>query len=138
MAASTSDIARLRRMIGEPSETTYLYPDLAEALERWPLPDAVGLEPDVAAWAATYDVHAAAAEILADKASVAACEYDSADGGGMKQYRSQKFTHYMKLSRHHSARRHALSVQPAVAHGPTLIDAWIGNLAEVTDDYISV
>jgi len=116
MTASDEQIARLRRMIGEPDDTTYDDDDLAAYIERYPLEDARGegawiesetdpgtLEenPD---WDATYCLNAAAAAIWQEKAAELAQDFDfDADGG--KFSRSQAYDQTMRQARYYLSRR---------------------------------
>lgn len=123
MPATDAMVARLRRMIDEPTDTTYLDGDLAEYIEANPLLDALGTDPqevdfttipptisERTDWIPTYDLHAAAAEIWSEKAATIAEGFDfSADGGSYS--RSQKYEQYMAKAKHHSARRSAKSVK---------------------------
>lgn len=111
MTATAEQIARLRRMVNEPSgSSSYSDDDLATIIERSPLLDAAGEAPTLAdgtvntAWAATYDLNAAAAEMWEEKSSVLAQDYDfQADGG---QYsRSQAYEQAMKQARYFRSKR---------------------------------
>ena len=116
MAASAAEVARLRRMVGEPTTTTYSDDDLEGYIERYPLEDARGEYPTVESettpgtleenpdWTATYDLNAAAAEIWAEKAATLAQDYDfKADNANYK--RSQAYEQAMKQSRYYQSRR---------------------------------
>lgn len=69
MSATAAQIARLRRMIAEPTVTTYSDEELSEYVEHYPLPDAAHLLPGDADWAPTYDLNSAAADIWSEKAA---------------------------------------------------------------------
>ena len=104
MAASSDDISRLRRMVSEPEVTTYVDGDLSSAIESYPIEDSAGNEPDDDDWTATYDLHAAAADIWQEKAGRVITDYDfQADGG--RYDRSQVHSAMMKQVHHHLARR---------------------------------
>lgn len=116
MTATADEIARIRRMVNEPTETTYSDELVAEYIERYPLVDARGENPLVESettpgtleenedWTATYDLNAAAADIWAEKAAGVSCNFDfSADGG--RYDRSQVYEQYMKNSRYYRSRR---------------------------------
>jgi hypothetical protein len=106
-------------MVDEPTSDTYDDDALTEYIERYAVKDALGTEPweydfsttpptrsEDSNWMPTYDLHAAAADIWAEKASVIAEDYDFVgDGGNLK--RSQKYEQYMKQSRYHFARKRA-------------------------------
>ena len=117
MSATAAQVARVRRMVNEADDTTYDDDAIADYIESYPLIDERGEEPytwdtstspptqeDNDDWIATYDLHAAAADIWEEKAAVVAVDFDfRADGG---QYsRSQVVESYRALARYHRARR---------------------------------
>lgn len=117
MSATAAQIARVRRMVNEPDDTTYDDDAISVYIEGYPLLDERGEEPyswDTATepptvdaneiWLPTYDLHAAAADIWDEKAAVVAVDFDfQADGG---QYsRSQVVQAYERQARIHRARR---------------------------------
>jgi len=107
MAASTSDIRRLRRMTAEPTNATYNEETMAAYLEAWPLIDSQGRSSTEAEWTEAYDLHAAAAEIWEEKAAAVAHKHDfSADGANYSS--SQMFDNFMERARYHQARQKAL------------------------------
>lgn len=117
MAATAADIARLRRMVadtGAPSE--YSDDDLRAAIERYALPDAAGIAPNADDWVATYDLHAAAADIWQEKAGALAGHYDF-DADGARFARSQAHEHALTMARHYRARRAARAVSVSVSEG---------------------
>lgn len=102
MAASETDIRRLRRMVAELDDTTYNDDDIARYLEAWPLVDSRGRNSDDGNWTEAYDLHAAAAEIWDEKAASVADKHDfSADGANIQS--SQLYEHCLKQSKHHRA-----------------------------------
>jgi hypothetical protein len=107
MAASATMIARLRRMVAEPTTVTYSDADLTTAIERYPLPDDSLIwprQPTDAGWTATYDLNAAAADVWSEKASVVAQDFDfSADGGSYT--RSQVYEQYRRQAAYYNARK---------------------------------
>lgn len=117
MTATAAMIAQVRRMVNEPDTTTYSDATIQSYIETHPLLDERGQEPytfDTSTepptqdtnedWIATYDLHAAAADIWEEKAAGVADEFDfHADGGVYQQ--SQKFEMYMKQARRHRAQR---------------------------------
>ena len=117
MAATAAQVRQLRAMTAEPSEDTYTDEALALVIEAYPLLDPLGLAPftwDYSTtppsklaqdtWIPTYDLHAAAAAVWQEKASLHAGSFDfAADGASFS--RSQAFDMAMKQSRHHMARR---------------------------------
>lgn len=104
MPATDGMIARLRRMVNEPSTAVYSDDTLAEMIERFPLTDAFGYEPDDDNWTETYDLNAAAADIWDEKAASLAHLYDfKADGGDYS--RSQAQENAMKQARVYRSRR---------------------------------
>lgn len=146
MTATAHDIARLRRMVDEPTATPYDDDALRDAIERYPLIDERGVEPywydtrtdpptQVATrgWYATYDLHAAAAEIWGEKAAVEADEYDYplAENQPGVARKSQVYEQYMRKARFHAARRTATTARLMPWPGPNRRgDAVIGNLPE--------
>lgn len=147
MAASSDDIARLRRMVNEPTSATYTDADIRSYIERYPCIDDQGLRPfyidqstnppsrkEFVDWMPTYDLNYAAADLWAEKAAVLSQDYDfQADGGNYS--RSQAYNQAMKQSRYHLARRRPgtikLSQEPRVPDKKDVL--WIGNLAEEED-----
>jgi hypothetical protein len=133
MGASAAQIAQFRRMINEPLTTTYSDANLAAYIEAYPTLDVRGelpvLYPDDDGllstttpptpyvnpiWIPTYDLCAAASDIWAEKAGIAAADYDmSADGANLS--RSQAYSQAMQQSRYWRSRRRAgtLTLKPA-------------------------
>ncbi len=119
MGATAAQIAEVRRMTAEPLTTTYSDAVISGYIERYPLLDVNGEEPtwlDMSTtpptveenknWIATYDLHAAAADIWQEKAAALAALYDfSADGGSYQ--RSQAHEAAMGQARYHRSRRAA-------------------------------
>lgn len=116
MTASAEQVARLRRMVNEPTTETYSDEIVAEYIERYPLEDGRGEYPWVESetnpgtleenpdWTATYDLNAAAADLWAEKAAITAQDFDfEADGG--KYTRSQAYRQCMQQSRYYRSRR---------------------------------
>lgn len=104
MPATNGTIERLRRMISEADDSVYSDVALADYIERYPLTDAFGYEPDDDNWTETYDVNAAASDIWDEKASALSGQYDfSADGGNYA--RSQAFEHAQAQARIYRSRR---------------------------------
>ena len=117
MTATAAMISQVRGWINEPDDTTYDDDAITVFIERYPCLDERGELPytwdtstepptqdDNDNWIATYDLHAAAADIWLEKAAVVAVDFDfSADGG---QYsRSQVVAQYERQARFHLARR---------------------------------
>ena len=110
MAATADQVSRLRRMCAEPDITTYMDSDLAAVIQSHPLIDSEGRDPTHSEWVATYDMHAAAAEVWQEKAAAVAAAFDfSADGGDYK--RSQMHQSALTQARFHNARRAAVGAQ---------------------------
>jgi len=117
MSATAAQIAQVRRMVNEPDDTTYDDDAISVFIERYPLLDERGEAPytwdtstspptqeDNEDWIATYDLHAAAADIWDEKAAVVAVDFDfSADGGNYS--RSQVVQQFERQARAHRARR---------------------------------
>lgn len=138
MAASATDVARVRRLAAEPTTTTYSDSALEDIIERYPIADVEGIEPDETDWVATYDVYAAAAEVWTEKSAAVAGRFDfTADDGSFKV--SQIQAQYQKQAQHYLAMGKRLGVGGGIrsvtqqAAGPfrgTLGEPWIGNQPE--------
>lgn len=128
MAATSAMVSRLRRMTNELFDaSTYTDEDMTSAIEGYPVSDDDGHLPTDIDWVAGYDLHAAAANIWAEKAGIAAQDYNySADGGNFN--RSSVYDQYMRQCRYHEARRQPQSIMPVLAY--KLPVEWIGNLPE--------
>lgn len=116
MSASAEQIARVRRMVNEPTAVTYADEDIQGYIESYPLEDARGEAPLVEStttpgtletnpdWTPTYDLNAAAADLWAEKAAVLAQDFDfKAEGAQFS--RSQAYEQAMKQSRYFRSRR---------------------------------
>lgn len=116
-------------MIAEPTTDTYSDTDLEDWIEAFPVADDDGLEPDDTSWTATYDLHAAASELWAEKGAAVAADFSfSADGGSYS--RDQVYSQYMKQARYHASRRRAGTAKIYSTAGGVDTEAWIGNLPE--------
>ncbi len=114
MAVTAAQIARLRRMVAEPTATTYSDDDLGAIIESHPVPDSEGYWPTDDDWTATYDLNAAAAEVWEEKAAALADAYDfQADGASFQ--RNQLYANAQQQARRYNARRMIVSVQPVLA-----------------------
>lgn len=135
-AVTAAQIAQIRRMVAEPTTTTYDDDLIIEIIEMFPTMDENGESPRIPAidsndpvtitsdmdvldlvdnddWIPTYDLNAAAAMIWEEKAAVPAADFDfSADGGNYS--RSQVYEQCMKQARHYQARRkaHTITLKP--------------------------
>lgn len=134
-----ADIARMRRMIAEPTADNYTDDVLSETIERYPIADVTGEQPldedgiANSAWTATYDMNAAAAELWAEKAATLATRFDfSADGASFQ--RSQAAAQARQMAAFYRSRRTARSARLAAALNPTTSNDWVGNLAEVLSE----
>lgn len=140
MTATAAMIARLRRMVAEPTGETYDDAEIAATLERFPTLDDAGNEPFVESlnsgssepnpdWVPSYDFHAAAADLWQEKASRYVEEFDfTADGSSF--HVSQKYNQMLSQARFHSARRTPKSARPRAWPEEQDTSAWIGNLPE--------
>lgn len=148
MSATAAQVAQLRRMVNESDDTTYSDDALETYIETYPLIDERGEQPytwDTSTqpptqdenedWIATYDLHAAAADIWEEKAAVVAGDFNfSADGGNYS--RSQVYEQFMKQARYHRSKRSPRTV--TLHKWPDEDDAyrrplWVGNLPEPND-----
>lgn len=133
MAATVAQIAELKRMIGEDgTDNTYTDDLVQDILESYPVSDADGNEPDESDWTATYDLHAAAAQIWGEKASAYVCKVDSNMPGGGSYRNSQLLDNALKMERYHKARARARGTRFTAYPKPTEDRVWVGNLAEET------
>lgn len=119
MSATTAQIARLRRLINQPKATLYLDDELAEYIERYPLLDERGEEPytwdtsttpptqdDNEDWIATYDLHAAAADIYEEMAAQVVAEFDPL----FDKQKDPRYERYLALAKFHRSRRSATAI----------------------------
>lgn len=135
MSATAAMAAKLRRMVDESTEDTYSDELIDEYIERYPLKDVLGTDPqdvdysttpptisEAEEWIPTYDLHAAAADIWEEKAGTVADEFDfQADGG--RYTRSQKEEKFLGKSRFHSSKRSAKTIEMWVDPKVTLEEA---------------
>lgn len=122
MSASAEEVARLRRMVAEPTTATYSDAALAVYIERYPLPDSMGRDPyQVAAtvtpslevnpdWSATYDLNAAASDIWSEKVSALSTMFNFSEDGQSFQ-RAQMFKQAQQQMSYYRARRSARPIQ---------------------------
>ncbi len=149
MTATAAQIAQVRRMVAEPTTTTYSDDDIKKFIENYPLVDELGTDPyywDTSGsgaptkttnttWVSTYDLNAAAANIWEEKAAAVAALYDfNADGGNFS--RSQRYDQYMAMARRYWSKSTIKSV--TVISKPdetttTTRQPWIINLSEPDD-----
>ena len=143
MTVTAAQIAQLRRMVSEPTTTTYSDALLTTYIETYPLMDENGEQPYTwssatppaketnTAWVETYDFHAAAADIWEEKAAAWADQYTfAADGGNYS--RSDAYKMMMERVRYHRSRR-ATRTMRGVKYPPEIANdklVWIGNLPE--------
>lgn len=131
MSATAAQIAQVRRMAGiAADDATYTDTVVGGCIEAYPLIDADGRDPSDAEWLDTYDLHAAAADILEERAATLAVEFDfTADGA--TYHRSQQYEALMQQARYHRARRTPTSMTLVKWPEESALDTpWIGNLPE--------
>lgn len=131
MSATAAQIGQMRRMCAMAAgDTTYTDAVLTAYIEAYPLMDPNGLvwfiwdyttyPPHQDAnddWVATYDLNAAAADVLDEKAAGLMASFDfSADGASMNL--SQKYQQTQALARHYRARRSAKTIQQIIKPRP--------------------
>ena len=143
MTATAAQIAQIRRMTAEPTVSPYTDEAIQGYIESYPILDEQGEPPYTLSsatppaqvantnWIATYDLHAAAADIWEEKAAAWADKYDfSADGGNYS--RSKAYEQMMSRVRYHRARRAAKTMTavkwPDENDGKAL--NWIINMPE--------
>jgi hypothetical protein len=129
-------LAQLRRMIAEPTTTTYSDALLTYYIEKYPHLDVNGEERldedgfENGEWIPTYDLNAVAADIWEEKATVVIGKFDfAADGGNFSQ--SQQYEQYMARARYHRSRRMPSTARLEKYPRETNVEeGWIGNLPE--------
>jgi len=116
------EIAELRRMVNEPTTTTYSDAVLAGMIEKYMMMDQNGMDalyvdysttpPSFAletTWMPTYDLNAAAADVWAEKAAKLTEKFDfAADGGNYSQ--SQAYAMAQKQANYYLSRRKCKSI----------------------------
>lgn len=136
---TVAQIAQLRRMVAEPTTTTYSDADMRTYIEKYPHIDQYGESPldewGVANtdWTPTYDLAAAAADLWEEKAAGVISKFDfSANGGTYSQ--SQQYEQYMKQCRYYRSRRMPSTVMLVKSPTESSFDeSYIGNLPESRD-----
>lgn len=122
MTVSASDIARVRRMVNEPTTTIYSDTDIETIIEDCAAADVRGQDPyiidvttnppqliDNPNWIPTYDLYDAAAQIWDEKLAKKEGNFDfSADGGSYT--RSQAYDHARQLADHYRSLSYVKSV----------------------------
>jgi len=153
VTATAAMLARLRRMVDEPTTTTYSDVVLSAYIEEYPLIDERGLIPyyfrvigsgsaaapdkvTTTGWLPTYDLNGAAADIWDEKAAAVAEDF-SFDADGGKFSRNEVFEQYQAKARAHRSRKVPKSMplkswEESTKDGMMAdgIGEWIGNLAE--------
>ena len=143
MTATVAQISQVRRMTAEPTTTTYMDADIQRYIEAYPLLDERGQQPYTwsgatppakvvnTSWVATYDLHAAAADIWEEKAAGFQVQYDHS-AGAARLDRSQLYEQAMSQVRYHRARRASKTMTAIKWPEETAGDSfpWIANLAE--------
>lgn len=122
MAATSEQKARLRRMTGETGASIYSDADIAAYIERYPLLDERGAPPytyDLTTtppsqdsnedWIPTYDLNAAAADIMQEKAANLINNFEFWTDGG-KFLKQQQYDHAMEMARRYQSRRSARTI----------------------------
>ena len=135
MSATAAMIARVRRMVAEPTTATYDDAAITGYIEAYPTLDGEGREPDHSDWEPIYDLHAAAADIWEEKAASYAGAADfTADG---LSYRlSASYEQMMAQVRRHRAQRTPKTMIPKKwpkERQRAQFEDWIGNLPERND-----
>jgi hypothetical protein len=125
MAPTAEQIARLRRMVAEPTEATYDDEACTALLEEYAVLDWLGKEPVVIdrqvaggppvvisnpLWTPTYDMHAAAARIWHEKAAAWIERYSFTDSGQSFD-RNQVYQNMMQRAKFHEARRNPRTLE---------------------------
>ena len=142
---TAAQIAQIRRMVNEPTDTTYSDVALITTIEKYPLVDIMGQPPYIRSttapftliantwWDPNYDLNAAAADIWDEKAGALAASFDfSADSSTFN--RSQAYEHATQRARLYRSRRSltTTTMRPepddlsALAYGETDDDDYVG------------
>jgi hypothetical protein len=109
------DVDRLRRMVAEPTSTTYSDALLAEYIGKHPLTDSEGYEPDDTSWTPTYDLNMAASDIWYEKAMLYVGDYAfTADGSTF--HREQAYQQAMKAASRFASMAAPTSLTVTVDH----------------------
>lgn len=131
---------RLREYINEPRPDTYTDDELDTIIERYPVIDERGEVPytwdtsttppakdDNDDWIATYDLHAAAADVWDAKALKHIENYDyTADGATLN--RSQVYANMRRQANYHRSRRKPFTIQQREAPDPdNIIESYVVN-----------
>jgi hypothetical protein len=143
MSVSAFDLARLRRMVDEPTTTPYTDVILTAYIELSPLMDERGVEPfwwdtsvdppvqvATVGWIPTWDLHNAASMVWEEKASVVAELFDFPAREGNFQH-SRQYVAFKEKARYYGARKAARSAH--LIASPSFRrrgDSWIANLPE--------
>lgn len=143
MTATAAQIAQLRRMVAEPTTTTYDDTDLQAYIEAYPLMDEQGEAPYTLSsamppaqvantnWIATYDLNAAAADVWDEKLGAIADKFDySAEGSAF--HLSQTVKQYESRARYYRSRRATKTMTAVKWPEENTPDKfpWIANLPE--------
>lgn len=137
MTVTAAQISQLRRMVAEPTTTTYDDATLTTYIERYAHMDEYGETPldeygEVNTdWTATYDLSAAAADVWEEKAAALITKFDFAANGGTYNL-SQQYEQAMKQCRHFRARRMPTTVMAVKwpKESDKYDESYIGNLPE--------
>ena len=123
MAATETQIATLRRMVAEPTTTTYTDALIQAFIEARPVPDARGVNPvawdysttpptpgENTNWIPTYDLNAAAADIWDEKASGVAQDF-TFEADGASYSREQVYAQYTKHASRYRSRSYPSGIK---------------------------
>ena len=93
----SADLARLRRLIAEPTDATYTDATLESYLRETRTFDSHGRKPGDLNYVDTYDYNLAASKVWEEKASAVACIFDYT-GDGASLSRSQIVQYYLRTA----------------------------------------
>jgi hypothetical protein len=140
VSATAAMRTRLREYINEPRPDTYTDDELDTIIERYPVIDERGEVPytwdtsttpptqdDNDDWVATYDLHAAAADIWDAKALGHIENYDyTADGATLN--RSQVYQNMRRQANYHRSRRKPFTIEQRESPDPdNIIESYVVN-----------
>lgn len=147
MTVTAAQIAQIRRLVAEPTASTYTDALLEDIIELYPTIDERGTQPYYwvqgsgvptqttnANWIPTYNLNLAAAQIWDEKAAAISNQYDfKADGGDYS--RSQAYKHASEQAKYYRSRRGLSTFKlykspKESASGSLNSESWIGNLPE--------
>jgi hypothetical protein len=142
MTVTAAQIAEVRRLVAEPTVTTYSDALITTIIEKYPMIDELGSKPYywnyVAGvqtkvvntnWIETYDLNAACSQIWREKAAAVVMHFDfNADGADYKQ--SQEYIQADAMARLFQSKSTIKTITQIAGTDADDPFSWIGNLPE--------